>query len=92
MKGTVTISVEEYNEMRDFYNGMKANKTTISGGWHNLISVVSTEEAVKIIASHNDSLQKEIVEMKNSKLTLDKIKSMSLFEFIKWKSNYEKYN
>jgi hypothetical protein len=89
-KRTVTIGLEEYNEMRDFNNAMKANKSVITRGFSYSISVVSTDEAVKIVTEQNILLKTQIDGIIIKSLILDRVKEMNWFEFRKWKKDYNK--
>lgn len=90
-KGTVTLSLEKYNELRDFKQKIEEGKTYVKGktyviqtGMWNTKTFITTDEAIKSIAETNKELGEEIVRLKNISHELRK---MSYWEFRKWRKS-----
>lgn len=95
-KGTVTLSLREYNQLRDFMTEIKKGKTVFyfSDYCSNAIhqgQFVTENTAVKIIAEENAGLTKTInkqtIELAGSKppTTIEDVSIMSIWQFIKWR-------
>jgi|TARA_R110000823_G_scaffold70756_1_gene163153 hypothetical protein len=89
-KGTVTISVEEYNVMRDFNEAIKAKQTiVVNFGWGFNYNVVSADEAIKQMGNTIAELNVKGEKNRRNSYILDTLKEMNWFEFRKWKKNYK---
>ena len=98
-KNTVLLSIKDYNELRDFKIEIERNHTLHSWEhtWGSGYTWVTTDEAVKCIAQKNKEasknvrkLQEKIWDLKHpetKKETLESVKKMSIWQFIKWKRN-----
>lgn len=89
-KNTIILSVEDYNEMRDFNENVKANNAvSVFWNWNKYQTRMYTQnEAVIEIAKANESLKEKIEELKNpdkKQPSIDEIKAMSWRKFRKWK-------
>lgn len=93
-KNTVVLSLDEYNELRDFKIGIQEGNTlVIYDGRHSYyeniyyktLEFVSTDEAVKRIAEENAVLLSKLKELHKEKEPEEKIKRMSVREFRKWR-------
>ncbi len=89
-KNTINLSVEEYNEMRDFNEDIKkGNSVRVFWGYNSYdTELYTTDEAVKMIAEANDKLKTEIDELRNPEKkqpSFDELKEMSWWQFRKWK-------
>ena len=90
MKNTVNLSIENYNEMRDFNKAIKeGGGVGIFFGWDGYKNNFFTkDEAVKKIAEANVKLQIKIDELKNpevKKPSFEELRKMSWWQFRKWK-------
>jgi hypothetical protein len=83
---TINLSVEDYNEMRDFNEAIK-KKECIRIYWSYNSSyeseIYSTEQIVKQISEINIELRKKIEELTKPKY--DEIKKMTWWQLIKFK-------
>lgn len=86
-KDIVLLSVDIYNELRDFKQKIEEDYSYIvtSGGWNKKI-YVTTDKAVQDIAEINKQLQKENQDLKN-RPNINEIKNMSYLEWRKWKKS-----
>jgi hypothetical protein len=82
---TVLLKVEEFNELRDFKKEIKKGYTYVLKSKNSAIwnVFVATDEAIKDLAEINDSLFKEITQMKEHEY--DNVKKMSIYQFLKLK-------
>lgn len=94
---TVLLSLEDYNELREDYNELREFK--VESG-KNLIPTWSVhrgkyyyytkDEVIKEIAAHNKDFEDEIFKLRHSKpeeKTIEDVKTMSIWQFIRWKRN-----
>jgi hypothetical protein len=80
MEGTVKISLKDYNELRDFKNGIENGNTIVVFDVRRGTGIyVSTNDTVKELAEMNSGL---VEEMNNKE---KKLKKMSIWEFRRWK-------
>jgi chaperonin cofactor prefoldin len=91
-KDTILLSVEKYNELRDFRKEIEAENTyrVDFGYWGNSIAYVSTDEAIKEMSQRLETLEKENEDLKNpdkKQPSIDEIKAMSWWKFRKWKGD-----
>ncbi len=89
-EGTVTINLDHYNELRDYKEKIENGHTYLGCaiGWGIMKKgFISTDRAIEILTKdYNELLHKHEKECENNKIAVDrKIKSMSLFQFIKLK-------
>lgn len=90
-KDTILLSVEKYNELRDFRKEIEAGNTyrVDFGYWESSITYVSTDEAIKEMSQRLETLKKENEDLKNpdkKQPSIDEIKVMSWWKFRKWKA------
>ncbi len=90
-KDTILLSVEKYNELRDFRKEIEAENTyrVDFGMWENNLRFIGTDEALKEMSEIIEEKQKEIDELKNpdkKQPSIDEIKAMSWWKFRKWKA------
>jgi hypothetical protein len=92
-KDTVLLSLETYNQLRDFKENIeKGNSIEITGyGYSCYQKFITTDEAIKNLMKDKDNLQKEISELKQGEkpreITLYEIKKMSIWKFLKWRKS-----
>ena len=89
-KNTINLSVEDYNEMRDFNEAFKKdNAVSVFLGWDGYESTIYTKnEALKKVTQANVNLKLKIDELKSPEKkqpSYDEIKKMSWWQFRKWK-------
>jgi len=87
---TVTISTEDYNELRDFKTAIEAKNTIIVELWGNISSIVSESDMVKACVEEIKGLKSEVRGLKseiNSEKTeiVGSLREMSLWMLLKWK-------
>jgi len=90
-KDTILLSVEKYNELRDFRKEIEAENThrVDFGMWGSNLRFIGTDEALKEMSGIIEEKQKEIDELKNpdkKQPSIDEIKAMSWWKFRKWKA------
>ena len=93
-KNTVLLSLKDYNEFRDFKRNSEDNYIP-TFGMYGSYHYLTKDKVIKEIAEHNKGLQDEIYKLKDKivklkhpemfKPTINNIKSMSIWQFIKWK-------
>ena len=95
--GTVKLSLEEYNKLRDYKSAIENNDCIIiRNGLNNQIyRIISTDDAVKLIANDNKSLSEKYDSLKlklykcenhiKSDPTISEVRRMSIWQFFKWK-------
>ena len=93
-KNTVLLSVEDYNELRDFQKKTSEGYIEVYGNCGLRTYYTTKDEAIKEIAAHNKDLKDELYELQNpppkvepSIIKLRRVKKMSIWQFIKWKRN-----
>ena len=91
-KDTVLLSLENYNELRDFKREIEAGNTYVvirgDGLWQKETCFISSDKAMKDLDGLIQSLRTEICELKypdKKKPNIDKLKAMSIWQFLKWK-------
>lgn len=96
-KNTVLLPLDDYNKLREFKEEIENGKILAITGTYNVITNFYTEsEAFSEIESLNKGLAEEVKLYSNSngelyeqkrelKKTIDELKEMSIFEFLKWK-------
>ena len=89
-KNTINLSVEDYNEMRDFNEALKKNNAvSVFWGWNGLKNVIYTkDEALKHLTETNVKLKLKIDELRSpekKQRSFDELKEMSWWQFRKWK-------
>jgi len=82
---TVILKTKEYNELRDFKEGIRRGDTYILKSLHSPCwnVFVSTEIAIKDLSVINNSLFEEIENIRLKQY--EQTKNMSIFQFIKLK-------
>lgn len=85
-KDTVTLSIEEYNRLRDFEREIKSGKVfTLESGFYSSSSRFYTEsEIVKNIIGEGNDLRRRIDDLLIQRV---KVKKMSIWEFLKWRKS-----
>jgi hypothetical protein len=89
-KNTVLISVEDYNELRDFKREISNGNTCIINSdiyLHHASKFVSESDAVKIIAKENESLTEKLIEKEEEIKGENQLKSMTFWEWLKWRKS-----
>jgi len=102
-KNTVLLSLEDYNELREFREEVKKGKTVVLSHYRCDVGTeyITTVEAIDKLAEQNSGLiediksyRDEIYELKNpepkvemAKEELEKVGKMSIWRFIKWIRN-----
>ena len=91
-KDIVTLSLEEYNRLRDFEKEIKSGKTLYfhSYFYGSDIQFITTNEAIEILNNENKELRRGLNALRISNATkrneyFSKIKRMSIWQFFKWK-------
>lgn len=87
---TVTLSLELYNELRDFKENIDNNHVIIISSNNYSFSsrrvIITTNEAIEEISKTNKDLQELIdTEKRYNTNQINEIKKMSLWEFLKWR-------
>ena len=87
MENTVTISISEYDELREI-----KKKSEIEEPYKHTVRTISTLFYTEVIKTDDDTVEKLAQEMKvlnsdriNKQYVLDSVKKMSCREFRKWK-------
>ena len=95
-KDTVILNLQDYNELRDIKKAVDNKKKIFGwlGGMADYV-FVDEEDFEKAFVKENEHLNEEIKRLrgkiynlqhpKKSELSLDEIKKMSLWQFLKWK-------
>jgi len=85
-KDTVTLSIEEYNRLRDFETDIKEGKVLLysSGFFDDKVWIYTKEDAISFLLEENKSLGNEIDELRKEK-TPSQLKKMSIWQFLKWR-------
>lgn len=89
-KNTVTISLEDYNHLRDFESEVRKGCTFLRwrGGYYG--QYLTKDEAVISIMRECELLQIEIEKLKTTEkkpdLQISDIKKMSIWQFLKWRN------
>lgn len=97
-KNTVTLSIEEYNELRDFKLNMENNNSYnvyVDTYWYNgpynssCKRFITNDENVKELVAINKHLETTINKLKDDhSKKLNEIKQMSIWAFVFWKKRY----
>jgi hypothetical protein len=88
-KNTVILSVEDYNELRDFKENANNGKTLITiraygfSGENIYREFYTDNEIIEQLSKSNNELKKELFEINN-------IARMNCYEFRKWRKKYRK--
>jgi len=98
---TVVLSLKDYNDLKEFKKKMEEGYTYKIPQPHVFrnvlripeiclpINYITTDETVIELLEKNKELLK-IIEMNDKCFnTLNKVKKMSIWEFIKWRKNYQ---
>jgi peptidoglycan hydrolase CwlO-like protein len=102
---TVVLALGEYNALRDFKTNLEKGNTYRYIGYQqvsnyasvNVSCFVTTDEAVKEAAEHNERLVKEISDLQGQitelkqppavkEKSIEEIKKMSMRQFLKWRN------
>lgn len=99
-KNTVLLSVEDYNALRDFKKKITDGNVLVEYysfgiGESSTTSYYTSDEVAKELHKKNYNLKQEIEEFekkikelentKQKETTIDEIKKMSIWQFLKWK-------
>ena len=99
-KNTVLLSVEDYNELRDFKKKITDGNVlteycSFGIGGSSRTSYYTNDEVAKELHTKNERLKKDIRDLekkiedlekpKPKETTIDEIKKMSVWQFLKWK-------
>ena len=89
MENTVTIEINEYNKLRDFYKGITEKKYVEIDSWSGKVYFYKESEIIensykvlKDMSDYNDSLAKEFKKFREEH---SKFKTKSLWSFLKLK-------
>ena len=92
MENIVTLSLEEYNRLRDFEKEIKSGKTLYFHSYFYDIDIrfITTDEAIEILNNENEELRRCNSELRISNATKRKkyfseIRKISIWQFFKWK-------
>lgn len=90
-KNTVTIDLEIYNQLRDFKKTIEENNTirinSLNSFFQSSYNFITKDELSKEILYKNKELNEENIKLKeNNRLEINKLKKMSVWEFIKWRT------
>lgn len=87
-KDTVTLSIEEYNRLRDFERDIKEEKVLLysSGFCGDKLWIYTKEDAINFLLEENKGLGNEIDELMKEK-TPSQLKKMNIWEFLKWRKS-----
>lgn len=100
-RDTVTLLLEEYNNLRDFKQAMECGKTVmdsyITSTYHGY-RFYKPDEVCKDIIKRNKELENENYELKEKlkkllipkEKTIDDLEKMSVREFRKWKNELKR--
>lgn len=89
---TVILSVQDYNELRDFKNKIENDysyntwRSTCSFSLHE--QWVTNSQAIKELSETNNELMKIINELRSptkKEPSINEIKKMSVWQFLKWR-------
>lgn len=84
-KDTVTLSIEEYNRLRDFEREVKSGKVlSIAMGFSTFINYYTENSIIECLINDNNELRKD--RLYNGKTIYD-VKKMSIWEFLKWRKS-----
>ncbi len=84
---TVLLPVEEYNRLRDFYNGIEDGKFVSVRWWPNgSVYYVSEKDVLINLKDQIEKLEKELKSFTDpDEKSIDDVKGMSIWQFIKWR-------
>lgn len=95
-KNTVTISLEDYNDLRDFRMEMtESSKVAIFGNEypHSKLRFVTKDQAVielaketDILKAENSRLMRQLLSQNPQGKSINDIKKMSIWQFLKWRN------
>ena len=86
IENTVLLSVEKYNELRDFYNGINEGKFVFVDSYYSRIYYSEEKEVLETLKNMIGKLEKELKTFKKpNQKTIDDVKKMSLLQFLKWR-------
>jgi hypothetical protein len=99
-KNTVLLSVDDYNKLRDFKKKITDGKILVDyqflgGVYRNEVRYYTDDKVIEELHLRNKSLKEEIKYLQNrindlqnpkpKETTIDEIKKMSVWQFLKWK-------
>ena len=87
-KDTVILSIEEYNELRDFKKEIENGKTLIlsTGFYGTKLFFYTKDEAIKLLIDASKDLEEENESLRKEKPT-SQVKRMSIWQFLKWRKS-----
>ena len=84
---TVLLNVQTYNDLRDFFIGINEGKYVVINSYSGTIYYAKEKEVLKTLKNKIDKLQNKLNTLKNhNEKTIDEVKKMSLFQFLKWRN------
>jgi hypothetical protein len=88
----VTLDLQKYDQLREFEKAVTEDKFIFQRNWDGLYYSLKENEFITKLKKENESLNKELRELKNPKdeLTLEDVKKMNLFSVIRWKISRRK--
>jgi len=90
-RGTITIDVSDYNELRDFKKAIEAKKAWVIGRHGGGGQFMSNDEAIDVLTRLNKGMQEENEKLRLQEfngVTIDYIKMMSWREFKRWRKRW----
>jgi len=89
-ENTVLLNVEKYNRLRDFYIGIKEDKFVGIDSYDGSVYYPKEKHIIKTLDDRIKSLEKELIgykhPVKSKTKTIDDVKKMSLWQFLKWRN------
>lgn len=88
----VTLDLRKYEQLKEFEKAVTEDKFIFKRSWDGLYYSLKEDEFITKLKKENESLNKEISELKYPKdeLTLEDVKKMNLFSVIRWKLSRRK--
>lgn len=92
--GSVTLSLDEYNELRDFKNNILNGNVYViqSFPWSgDEIGFKTQNEALAMAQEYNKNMASAYISAsKSTDAAMNKLASMSIFQFLKWRKKNKK--
>jgi len=86
-ENTVLLNVEEYNRLRDFWNGLEEGKFVSIDYYHNRVYYMKETEVLEKLKDRIAEQKKELNSYKKpNEKTVEDVKKMSLWQFVKWRN------
>lgn len=83
---TVLLSLKKYDELSIFYNGINEGKYVCVSNYFGSIHYLEEKDVIRVVKDRAEKLEKELDAYKKpNEKTLDDVKGMSLWQFLKWR-------